>query len=123
MRSTDNTVDRMSPAAHSSAFPAGAVDKLGPNVREWFNDQNGQTLSGALAFVPFILQQSYFDVQADQDQIVVHKGAGAVVFSDVSGFTALTEKLAKSANGAELLSACLTAFFYTTHRPDQRVPR
>mmetsp|Transcript_9152 Transcript_9152/g.25564 ORF Transcript_9152/g.25564 Transcript_9152/m.25564 type:complete len:1056 (-) Transcript_9152:265-3432(-) len=111
MRSTNNTIDRKAPSTHSSTLPANAVDKLGPNVRKWFNDQNGQTLSGALAFVPFILQQAYFDGQAEQDQIVVHKGAGAVVFSDASGFTALTEKLAKSPNGAELLSACLTAFF------------
>ena len=46
-----------------------------------------------------------------QKNIIVHRGHGAVVFSDASGFTALTEKLAAKSNGAELLSACLTAFF------------
>ena len=31
---------------------------------------------------------------------MIHNGAGGVVFSDASGFTALTEKLAKKSNGA-----------------------
>ena len=47
----------------------------------------------------------------DDGNIVLHRGSGAVVFSDASGFTALTERLAKKANGAELLSQCLTSFF------------
>ena len=34
-----------------------------------------------------------------------------MVFSDASGFTALTEALAKKPNGAELLSKCLDLFF------------
>ncbi|CAJ1351668.1 unnamed protein product [Effrenium voratum] len=87
------------------------VDKLEDSVKNWLKDQNTQTLNGALAFVPFILQQAYFEGNLDEKQIVIHKGAGGVVFSDASGFTALTEKLAKKSNGAELLSQCLTAFF------------
>jgi len=86
-------------------------DVLGQDVKRWFNEQNGQTLGGALAFVPFILQQSYFEGHLDEKTIVMHRGSGGVVFSDASGFTALTEKLAKKSNGAELLSQCLTAFF------------
>lgn len=42
---------------------------------------------------------------------MLHRGSGAVVFSDASGFTALTERLALKTNGAELLSQCLTSFF------------
>lgn len=87
------------------------VDKLDDNVKKWLNDQNTQTLNGALAFVPFILQQAYYEGNLDEEQIVIHNGSGGVVFSDASGFTALTEKLAKQSNGAELLSQCLTAFF------------
>lgn len=87
------------------------VDKLDDSVKKWLNDQNTQTLNGALAFVPFILQQAYYEGQLDEKQIVIHKGSGGVVFSDASGFTALTETLAKKSNGAELLSQCLTAFF------------
>lgn len=87
------------------------VDMLSENVKNWFNKQNGQTLTGALAYVPFILQSSYFEYSLDEQQIVIHKGTGGVVFSDASGFTALTEKLAKKSNGAELLSECLTRFF------------
>eukprot|EP00933_Yihiella_yeosuensis_P068486 TRINITY_DN7416_c0_g2_i2.p1 TRINITY_DN7416_c0_g2~~TRINITY_DN7416_c0_g2_i2.p1 ORF type:complete len:1045 (-),score=200.64 TRINITY_DN7416_c0_g2_i2:283-3417(-) len=88
-----------------------APDKMNDSVRSWFNQQNGQTLQGALAFVPFILQEAYFEGSLDEKQIVIHKGSGGVVFSDASGFTALTEKLAKKSNGAELLSQCLTSFF------------
>ncbi|CAE7242806.1 ADCY10, partial [Symbiodinium necroappetens] len=87
------------------------LDKLDDSVKNWLNDQNTQTLNGALAFVPFILQQAFFEGNLDEKQIVIHKGSGGVVFSDASGFTALTEKLAKKSNGAELLSQCLTAFF------------
>lgn len=86
-------------------------EKLSDNVKRWFNEQNGQTLEGALAFVPFILQESFYEGSLDVSNIVIHTGSGGVVFSDASGFTALTEKLAKKSNGAELLSQCLTAFF------------
>ncbi|CAE8639643.1 unnamed protein product [Polarella glacialis] len=87
------------------------TELLNESVRSWFDEQNGSTLEGALAFVPFILQQAYYEGNLDEKQIVIHHGEGGVVFSDASGFTALTEKLAKKSNGAELLSQCLTAFF------------
>lgn len=86
-------------------------ERLSESVKSWFNKQNGQTLTGALAYVPFILQSAYFEGSLDEKQIVVHKGRGGVVFSDASGFTALAEKLAKKSNGAELLSQCLSSFF------------
>jgi class 3 adenylate cyclase len=44
-------------------------------------------------------------------RIVIHRGEGAVLSSDASGFTTLTDRLAHKSNGAELLSQCLTAFF------------
>lgn len=84
---------------------------LNENILTWFKRRNGDTLKGALAFVPWVLQQAYFEGGLDEGQIVIHRGSGAVVFSDASGFTALTERLAKKSNGAELLSQCLTAFF------------
>ena len=55
--------------------------------------------------------QAYLQGEVDDGNIVLHRGSGAVVFSDASGFTALTERLAKKTNGAELLSQCLTSFF------------
>merc|ERR1719262_1320081 len=71
------------------------VDLLSDSVKSWFNKQNGQTLTGALAYVPFVLQAAYFEGSLDEKQIVVHRGKGGVVFADASGFTALTEKLSK----------------------------
>jgi class 3 adenylate cyclase len=81
------------------------------NVLGWFQKRNGETLKGALAFVPRILQQSYFEGGLDQGQIVIHRGTGAVLFTGASGFTELTERLAAKSNGAELLSGSLTKFF------------
>jgi class 3 adenylate cyclase len=81
-------------------------------TEEWFRLRNEATLSGAIAFVPWILQESYKEgAMANPADIVIHRGEGAVVFSDASGFTALTERLAVKSNGAELLSQCLTSFF------------
>lgn len=76
-----------------------------------FNDQHGNTLSRALAFVPYIVQQCYFEGQLGPTQIVVHSGSGVVVFADASGFTALTNELAQTADGPKLLADCLSAFY------------
>jgi len=84
---------------------------LDESVLGWFKKRNTDTLKGALAFVPWVLQSSFFDGGLDEGQIVIHRGTGAVVFSDASGFTKLTERLATKSNGAELLSKCLTDFF------------
>lgn len=89
----------------------GCRKRLSDEVISWFRERNSGTLKGSLAFVPWILQQSYFEGGLDEGKIIMHRGAGAVVFSDASGFTALTERLAMKSNGAELLSQCLTAFF------------
>lgn len=68
---------------------------------------------GALAFVPWIVQQAEKQGVLGEN-LVVHRGQGCVVFSDASGFTALTEKLAKKPDGAELLSQCLTKYIRFT---------
>mmetsp|Transcript_46581 Transcript_46581/g.120581 ORF Transcript_46581/g.120581 Transcript_46581/m.120581 type:complete len:1065 (+) Transcript_46581:85-3279(+) len=109
----DTLPGQVSDDKNQKTRPTGYMqnEKIGDNVRRWFNEQNGATLNGALAFVPFILQEAFFEDKLDTSQIVIHRGAGGVVFSDASGFTALTEKLAQKSNGAELLSQCLTMFF------------
>mmetsp|Transcript_44947 Transcript_44947/g.144002 ORF Transcript_44947/g.144002 Transcript_44947/m.144002 type:complete len:1129 (-) Transcript_44947:87-3473(-) len=89
----------------------GGRKNLSDEVVNWFKSRNSETLKGSLAFVPWIVQQSYFEGGLDEGKIIMHRGSGAVVFSDASGFTALTERLAVKSNGAELLSQCLTAFF------------
>jgi len=85
---------------------------LCPKTTDWFTARHENTLSMAIAFVPWIIMQAYKEGTLDQkDVVVAHRGEGAVVFSDASGFTALTERLAAMTNGAELLSQCLTGFF------------
>jgi len=106
--------DEERPASSSNVgCPVGETlsAQLSDEVLSWFRRRNGETLQGALAFVPWVLQQSWYDKQLEPGRIVMHRGKGAVVFSDASGFTALTERLAVKSNGAELLSQCLTAFF------------
>lgn len=90
---------------------AGDFKELSQEVVTWFKQRNSETLAGSLAFVPWILQEAFFDGGLEDGAIVMHRGEGAVVFSDASGFTALTERLAMKSNGAELLSQCLHAFF------------
>jgi hypothetical protein len=93
------------------AVESGESRQMPEDLVNWFTRRNRETLNGSLAFVPWILQQSYHEGNLEENTIVIHRGYGAVVFSDASGFTALTERLAKKSNGAELLSQCLTAFF------------
>mmetsp|Transcript_22095 Transcript_22095/g.50520 ORF Transcript_22095/g.50520 Transcript_22095/m.50520 type:complete len:1076 (-) Transcript_22095:84-3311(-) len=83
-----------------------------PVARAWFDSKNGATLQGALAFVPFILQQAHSEgVVLTEGKILVHRGSGGVVFSEASDFASLTERLSGQTNGAEQLSTCLTNFF------------
>lgn len=94
------------------------------SIMTWFKKRNGETLEGALAFVPWVLQQAYTEESASRDKaghndndggpdgrVVLHQGEGAVMFSDASGFTKLTDELSGRSNGAELLSQCLQGFF------------
>lgn len=94
---------------------AGLATKYGvlcPRTAQWFTQRNEGTLNIAIAFVPWIIMQSYFEgTLNNEDTFVAHRGEGAVVFSDASGFTKLTEQLAQKSNGAELLSDCLKSFF------------
>lgn len=96
------------PAPHP---PPDLMTLVKPSVLNWFNKRNGDTLRGALAFVPWVLQQAYFEGKLESGSTVMHTGDGAVVFSSASGFTTLTERLARRSNGAELLSHCLKLFF------------
>jgi len=84
---------------------------LGEETIGWFRKRNGDTLRGALAFVPWILQEAYFDGQLNDKAVVVHRGKGAAVVLDASGFSKLTEQVTQKTNGAEQLSQCLTDFF------------
>jgi len=112
---------------------SGKRKPLSDNVVQWVRQRNGDTLLGALAFVPWILQQAYREdaknipannltektlkvqesVSADMNtsKLLLHRGLGAVVFADASGFTALIERLDQKSNGAEMLSQCLLDFF------------
>ena len=87
------------------------VENLDEGILSWFKKRNGDTLKGALAFIPWVLQEADFEGALEKGHVVIHRGTGAVVFSDASGFTALTERLSKKSDGAELLSLCLTSFF------------
>lgn len=71
-----------------------------------FKKRNGDTLKGALAFIPWVLQEANAEGSLEKGHVVIHRGTGAVVFSDASGFTALTERLSQKSDGAELLSQC-----------------
>ncbi|KAF4657097.1 hypothetical protein FOL47_008614, partial [Perkinsus chesapeaki] len=87
---------------------------LSNDAREWLLKRNVSTLSQSVSFIPWIIQQGIRDntvISGPNHNIVVHKCYGAVVFSDASGFTKLTEALERKSNGAELLSLCLNKFF------------
>lgn len=94
------------------------ADEVSLVVLFWsIRNRNNEALSGSLAFVPWILQEAYLQGDVHPETLVLHRGSGAVVFSDASGFTALTERLALKTNGAELLSQCLTSFFTPLIQP------
>lgn len=84
---------------------------LSAGLIAWIMRRHGDTLKGSLAFVPWTIQQSYFQGGLQDRKIICHRDSGAVVFSNASGFTALTEGLAMKSNGAEVVSQCLTDFF------------
>eukprot|EP00397_Hematodinium_sp_SG-2012_P000338 GEMP01000338.1.p1 GENE.GEMP01000338.1~~GEMP01000338.1.p1 ORF type:complete len:2269 (+),score=428.96 GEMP01000338.1:104-6910(+) len=80
---------------------------LADNFRRYQLDREAQALKEVTSFLPICIR----DKELSADTVIVHRFEGAVVFSDASGFTALTEQLAKKPNGAEILSACLNKFF------------
>jgi class 3 adenylate cyclase len=115
----DAPSSRVAPTDSTDAGAADAVknplqrtmERMRRPATAWFKKRNMNTLELARAFVPWCLQAAYFEDKLGEKEIIIHRGQGAVIFSDASGFTALTEKLAKKSNGAELLSSCLTSFF------------
>ena len=51
-------------------------------------------------------------------------GAGAVLVSDITGFTALTEKLSsRGSEGVELLTRCMNEYFAMARVPPHAPPR
>eukprot|EP00929_Paragymnodinium_shiwhaense_P055625 TRINITY_DN27861_c0_g1_i1.p1 TRINITY_DN27861_c0_g1~~TRINITY_DN27861_c0_g1_i1.p1 ORF type:complete len:1088 (-),score=235.63 TRINITY_DN27861_c0_g1_i1:188-3451(-) len=98
-------------------FQSGGVMKsvtgpLSADVLSWFWKRNGDTLHCALAFVPWVIQEAYHDSKTCGGTCgLVHKGDGAVVFSNASGFETLSERLASAHNSADQLSQCITNFF------------
>jgi len=74
------------------------------------NHRRGR-LTEARTFVPDIIAEEINADELREDSLIVTRCQGAVVFSDASGFTALTERLALYSNGAELLSSSLNKFF------------
>lgn len=111
MTEAENAADAPWDATYQQTRSSNIAENLDERILSWFKKRNGDTLKGALAFVPWVLQQAHGEGGLEKSQIVIHRGTGAVVFSDASGFTALTERLSKKSDGAELLSLCLTSFF------------
>lgn len=69
------------------------------------------TITTYLAYLPRLLVQS-LDEAVPPEQAVQHDISAAVLFADISGFTALTERLARQGpEGVESLSAILNAYF------------
>jgi len=81
--------------------------QLAEQLRELYNVRQLAVISEVESFLPECFQFN----NIASNVVVVSRFRGAVVFSDASGFTALTEQLAKKPNGAELLSSCLNKFF------------
>jgi len=72
-------------------------------------------LDSFLSFLPVKIQEGIIAGRIQEDakhaEVLVSRFKSAVVFSDASGFTALTESLAKRADGAEKLSQVLNVYF------------
>ena len=68
--------------------------------REIKRERERHVTSITNGYEPYDGSRSYFEGGLDEGQIVIHRGTGAVVFSDASGFTMLTERLATKSNGA-----------------------
>ena len=71
-------------------------------------ERRSHLVKACRSFLPRILT---WESTGKSRETVMHRCTGVVVFSDASGFTALTETLAKKPDGAEVLSKCLNLFF------------
>eukprot|EP00937_MAST-01D_sp_MAST-1D-sp2_P000284 g284.t1 len=67
------------------------------------------------SFVAHAVQRSFIEMKSSGEPPPAEPAAfhGAVLFADISGFTALTEKLAELPNGAERLTQTLNTYFST----------
>ena len=79
----------------------------------WFERRSAYALEQMVAFTPWIVRSAMIkgDLSESSTTGVIAEGSGAVVFLDVSGFTALTEALCERADGTEVLSRTLNGFF------------
>eukprot|EP00820_Chromera_velia_P016442 Cvel_26024.t1-p1 / transcript=Cvel_26024.t1 / gene=Cvel_26024 / organism=Chromera_velia_CCMP2878 / gene_product=Adenylate cyclase type 10, putative / transcript_product=Adenylate cyclase type 10, putative / location=Cvel_scaffold3031:619-7739(-) / protein_length=677 / sequence_SO=supercontig / SO=protein_coding / is_pseudo=false len=72
-------------------------------------------IESVACFVPGVIRDAIISGKIKQacgpNDVVVKRCQAAVVFADASGFTAMTEKLSKQPNGAEMLSNCINSFF------------
>lgn len=88
------------------------LDSYAEHVQEWFIHRNTLTLQGALAFVPWLLQDVFYEKQKlPEDRVVLTRCTGALLLTDAGGFSELTTTLNHHKHGAELLSHSLQAFF------------
>jgi class 3 adenylate cyclase len=90
---------------------SGEWKPMSQDLVGWLKSRNSDTLQSSLAFVPWIVQDAIFKGEHLNDNIVLHRGAGAVVYCHACGFTALTERLEEISNGTKLMAECLDAFF------------
>lgn len=101
------------PSLNADDVPTWSVEDssrvIADDLTRWLSRRNTQQANAARAYLPRILQR--VEVLQLLDTTVIHQCYGCVVFSDASGFTALTETLAQKPDGAEVLSKCLNKFF------------
>lgn len=83
------------------------MEHVTPDVMHWFGQRSDETFRQALAFVPWILRQAFFD----PCKMVDRRGLGAVVCSVASGLTELIGQLGTTGKGAEQVFEHLDAFF------------
>ena len=62
------------------------------------------------SYVPFRTRRALADLAGPQTEPTTSHTRGAILFADISGFTALTEQLSARGDGAEVLSDVLERF-------------
>mmetsp|Transcript_49122 Transcript_49122/g.106831 ORF Transcript_49122/g.106831 Transcript_49122/m.106831 type:complete len:1016 (-) Transcript_49122:54-3101(-) len=78
---------------------------------EWFGLRNDTALSAAIAFVPWIIMQSYLQGNPANKDSIVHRGEGTVLFLDLTGFMGSTQQCFSEAESGEQQFQSLSNFF------------
>jgi len=110
-RSSFDTDDSSNATPAEKRNPEVVKSELLDGLHEQLSRHHRSLLKISRTFLPEIIATAIDGNELEEDKLIVKQCAGAVVFSDASGFTALTERLALKPNGAELLSKCLNTFF------------